>query len=201
MRYRVVDPIVGSIILDERRNVKNLTLVVKESGEIRLTYPYGYGKANALLFAQSKKDEIEKIRSKDKERRKERGEDLEESAAQRAARETLYRVELMGKAKEYLPGRLSEISKLTGLKYRGLYLGDARSRWGSCNSKGRITFSLYLMRLPKHLIDFIIVHELCHTVHMNHSADFHALVNRYVGGREKELDAELKVFIKNNKIF
>ena len=49
-----------------------------------------------------------------------------------------------------------------------------------------------MMLLPPHLRDYVIIHELCHTVHHNHSPRFHALVDRLTGGRERELDKELK---------
>ena len=50
------------------------------------------------------------------------------------------------------------------------------------------------MTLPAHLRDFVLLHELCHTVHHDHSARFHALLNRCVGGREQELNRELKTY-------
>ncbi|MFI3282298.1 MAG: M48 family metallopeptidase, partial [Rikenellaceae bacterium] len=100
--------------------------------------------------------------------------------------------ELRRKAIEYIPKRVEEISAATGLKYNRLIIRPTQTKWGSCSSQKNISLSLYLMSLPKHLIDFVIVHELCHTVHFNHSAEFHALVNRVVGGKEKLLNKELK---------
>jgi hypothetical protein len=50
------------------------------------------------------------------------------------------------------------------------------------------------MRLPMHLVDFVILHELCHTVEMNHGTKFHALLNRVCGGNEKELNRQLRTF-------
>ncbi len=68
----------------------------------------------------------------------------------------------------------------------------ARTKWGSCTGRNDISLSLYLMTLPEHLRDFVIIHELCHTVHHDHSPRFHALVDRLTGGREKALARELK---------
>jgi predicted metal-dependent hydrolase len=68
------------------------------------------------------------------------------------------------------------------------------SRWGSCTREGNISLSLYLAALPDELVEYVCIHELCHTVHPNHSAEFHALVDFYIGGREKVLQKELKMF-------
>lgn len=101
---------------------------------------------------------------------------------------------LRREAKEYLPARVKELAQRTGLGFRSVSVRATRSKWGSCSSRNDLSMSVYLMLLPDHLIDFIIIHELCHTVHRNHSAAFHALVDHHVGGREKELNRELKQF-------
>ena len=101
---------------------------------------------------------------------------------------------LRREAKEYIPQRVEEIAQRTGLGFRSVSVRATRSKWGSCSSRNDLSMSVYLMLLPDHLIDFIIIHELCHTVHRNHSAAFHALVDHHVGGREKELNRELKQF-------
>ncbi len=82
----------------------------------------------------------------------------------------------------------------TGLRYAKMTVRAARSKWGSCSGKGNISLSLFLMTLPEHLRDFVIIHELCHTVHHDHSLRFHALVDRLVGGREKLLVRELRTY-------
>ena len=85
-------------------------------------------------------------------------------------------------------------SRITGLKYNKLTIRASRTKWGSCTGTNNISLSLFLMTLPEHLRDFVIVHELCHTVHHDHSPKFHALVDRLVGGNEKALNRELKAF-------
>jgi predicted metal-dependent hydrolase len=86
------------------------------------------------------------------------------------------------------------VSRRTGLSYRSVAIRATRSKWGSCSSRNDLSLSVYLMLLPDHLIEYIIVHELCHTVHRNHSAEFHSLVDHHLGGREKECNRELKQY-------
>ena len=102
--------------------------------------------------------------------------------------------ELRRAAKADLPDRIGRISRITGLKYNKLTIRASRTKWGSCTGTNNISLSLFLMVLPEHLRDFVIVHELCHTVHHDHSPKFHALVDRLVGGNEKALNRELKAF-------
>ena len=102
--------------------------------------------------------------------------------------------ELRRAAKADLPGRIGRLSEATGLKCEKLSIRASRTKWGSCSGSNHISLSLFLMTLPEHLRDYVIVHELCHTVHHNHSPRFHALVDRMVGGNEKALNRELRAF-------
>lgn len=95
-------------------------------------------------------------------------------------------------AKNILPSRLSEISRKTGLKFRSVTIRNTVSKWGSCSARDDISLSIHLMRLPNHLIDYILIHELCHTVHKNHGPDFHALLNHHTEGLHKNLRKELR---------
>jgi len=64
--------------------------------------------------------------------------------------------------REYLTQRLEYWSKKTGLKYKGLTLVDVKRHWGMCMQDNRIKLNAHLIRLPKELIDYIILHELAH---------------------------------------
>lgn len=75
-------------------------------------------------------------------------------------------------AEEYLSARLGEISRATGLKYSSLRLINARTRWGSFDDKGAVSLNWRLILLEPYLIDYIIVHELCHQIYMDHSKNF-----------------------------
>lgn len=101
---------------------------------------------------------------------------------------------LRREARELLPAMVEVVSRRTGLNYRSVAIRATRSKWGSCSSRNDLSLSAYLMLLPDHLIEYIIVHELCHTVHRNHSAEFHSLVDHHLGGREKEFNRELKQY-------
>ncbi|CAA6823510.1 MAG: Putative predicted metal-dependent hydrolase, partial [uncultured Sulfurovum sp.] len=63
----------------------------------------------------------------------------------------------------------------------------AKTRWGSCSSRDRVSFSYYLMKLPLSLVEYVVVHELAHIKHKNHSADFWSLVESYLADyKQKE---------------
>jgi predicted metal-dependent hydrolase len=75
-------------------------------------------------------------------------------------------------AERLLSLRLKELAVKYGFSFRSLKVKKLRSRWGSCSSQSDITLNIYLIQLPWKLIDYVILHELTHTQHMNHSQDF-----------------------------
>lgn len=101
---------------------------------------------------------------------------------------------LRREAQKLLPTMVEAASRRTGLSYRSVAIRATHNKWGSCSSRNDLSLSVYLMLLPDHLIEYIIIHELCHTIHRNHSVAFHSLVDHHLGGREKELNRELKQY-------
>lgn len=93
-----------------------------------------------------------------------------------------------------LPQRLDELARIHGFTYSSVELKDMKSRWGSCSSKKGIQLNVQLMRLPDELIDHVLLHELCHTVEMNHGPRFHELLNKVDGGRAALHERQLKTY-------
>lgn len=100
--------------------------------------------------------------------------------------------ELRLHAKMYLPRRTEEIARECGFKYSGVKVQSSRTCWGSCSARNSINLSLFLMTQPSHLIDYVIKHELCHTVHHDHSDKFWELMDRVTDGKAHALRKELK---------
>jgi len=97
-------------------------------------------------------------------------------------------------AEKLLFPRVDEISTRTGMTFRKVSIGSAHTRWGTCSSQDDIILSCRLLLLPDYLIDFVILHELCHIAHKNHGPKFHALLDRLSNGKEAQYDKELKAY-------
>ena len=88
--------------------------------------------------------------------------------------------ELRRRAKEYLPERTAYFAKIMGVEYTSVKITSAKTRYGSCSGKNGICYSLYLMQKPQEAVDYVVVHELAHTVHHNHSPLFYQLIEKYM---------------------
>ena len=86
--------------------------------------------------------------------------------------------ELADKALDYIPKRVEYFSKLIGVNYGRITIRSQKTRWGSCSAKGNLNFNCLLMLTPPEIIDYVVVHELCHRKQMNHSSAFWAEVEK-----------------------
>lgn len=107
----------------------------------------------------------------------------------RKALEETYRLE----AKNYLPLRVAYFAQQFGFNYQKVVIKKAGTRWGSCSYQNNINLNLHLMRLPAHLRDYVILHELAHTVEKNHGPRFWALLDK-ISGNAQGLDQEMKKY-------
>lgn len=122
-----------------------------------------------------------------------KGMDYRSAEVQDVARKALIHA-LKGEGKEVLPGLVEELARRHGFRYGKVTVRATTSRWGSCSPDNNISLSVFLMCIPVHLRDYVILHELCHTRHKDHSPRFHALLDSLLGGREKQLSAELRKY-------
>jgi predicted metal-dependent hydrolase len=96
-------------------------------------------------------------------------------------------------AKAILPGRIELLAKRHGFKYGSLTIKNMKTRWGSCTSHNGINLNLHLVRLPEYLSDYIILHELVHTIHKNHGNYFWESLDKLCGNAKMKAK-ELKNF-------
>jgi predicted metal-dependent hydrolase len=90
--------------------------------------------------------------------------------------------QLRAQAKQELPPRLAELAALHGFHYNKVFIKNNVSNWGSCSSLGNINLNLRLVELPSQLRDYVMLHELCHLKYLNHSPEFHALLESVCPG-------------------
>ncbi len=87
---------------------------------------------------------------------------------------------LKQESEELILPRVHDLALENDFSYSGLHFKKLKTRWGSCDQKNNLIFNIYLIQLPWNLIDYVIIHELSHTVHHNHSREFWAQVEKCV---------------------
>lgn len=95
-------------------------------------------------------------------------------------------------AKIILPQRLYMLSQTHNLPYKAVKINNSEGRWGSCSASKSINLSYYLILLPKHLIDYVLLHELTHTKEMNHGDGFWKILNQLTDNKALALRNEIR---------
>lgn len=90
--------------------------------------------------------------------------------------------------------RTIELATEHGLSFNKLSFRNNKTRWGSCSGNNNISLNIQLIRLPDHLIDYVILHELAHIIHKNHSSSFWDYLSILLGNNAKQTDKELKKY-------
>ncbi len=109
---------------------------------------------------------------------------------EKACRDALSRW-LVRTTRQQLVPRLKELSNRTGLKYKNVSIRKQRTRWASCSKRQMISLNCKLLFLPPTLVDYVMVHELCHLSYMNHSKKFWSLLRTYCPNY-LQLDTQLR---------
>lgn len=152
-------------VIKSRR--KTYSISIDENGNVLFRVPLSTSERQILQIAEEKKRWIVTHCQKRLEQ-KEHQPDSGLSDVQKKALETRYKEA----ARSYIPRRVAYYHAMTGGTYRRITIRDQKTRWGSCSSKGTLSFNWRLMLAPPAILDYVVVHELCHLTHMNHSADF-----------------------------
>lgn len=144
------------------------------------------GKAHRIVFEQSLSAKNATARLKDQVIIVRVPADLSinSESVQAAAHKASLRA-LRAEAEQLLPRRLREIADSYGYRFASVSVRQLKTRWGSCSAQKDITLNYYLMQLPWPLIDYVLIHELVHTKHLNHSAAFWAAMESHIPGAKK----------------
>lgn len=162
-----------TVVFSKRRSIG---FEVKPGGEIIVRLPQRMSVKAALPVIEERKDWIYDAYLKQKDKT-----DIQSARQEEQSDPRLAYLEKKYKkaAKQYIYERVEYYLPLIGGSYRSIRIGDQKTRWGSCSSNGTLSFSWRLMLAPPRVLDYVVIHEICHLTHMNHSAQFWALVEAF----------------------
>lgn len=153
---------------------KSIAVQVQVGGQIVVRAPYTMTVVQVASFLECKREWIEANHKKIMERAPHHIPLSLEEAATAASLDK----KLQKEARKHIPLRVAYFCQYTGGIYTSVSIRNQKTRWGSCSSRGTLSFNYRLMLAPAEVLDYVIVHELCHLTHMNHSKDFWSMVER-----------------------
>ena len=162
-----------------RSNTKTLAIQINPDLSVTVRVPMYAPQSDIERILQDKEGwiqkHIEKIREQEANKKEIQGESVE---SEYLTNEEIKK--LADKALQHIPKRVSYFAKQIGVTYGKITIRNQKTRWGSCSSKGNLNFNCLLMLTPPEVIDYVIVHELCHRKEMNHSGTFWAEVEKVI---------------------
>ncbi|MCH5280357.1 MAG: M48 family metallopeptidase [Lachnospiraceae bacterium] len=157
-----------------RSKRKTYGISIAPGGKVTVRIPLRGSERFAVSMVESKKNWI--AASVLKLRQVEPYSSQKEKSPAQKRLETIYR----NGAKEYIPKRVSYFARMLSVSYGTITIRDQKTRWGSCSSKGNLSFNWRLILAPPQVLDYVVVHELCHRKEMNHSKRFWELVESII---------------------
>ncbi len=191
----------GEVNYVRSQRARRLAIRISHQGEVKVTVPQMVGRREAERFLLSRKDWILAKKQQLIEQQKQgislangsveiRGRNVALKPDGKGPEEVLWKA-LLPEAKAYLPGRTLELAGEHGLRISGVKVRRMYTRWGSCTAKNGINLNSWLLMLPDHLSDYVILHELAHTRQKNHGPRFWKLLDEMTGGEALKLRREL----------
>jgi len=170
-----------------RSRRRTLAIEIDRNGHITVRAPFNVANYKIREFMEEKEDWIERSLKKMEERRNRRfegdygeeGNNGPETITDELPPLTESELKsLAEQAKIKIPARVEHFAKIIGVTYGRITIRTQKTRWGSCSSKGNLNFNCLLLRAPDEVLDYVVVHELCHRLEMNHSKNFWVQVER-----------------------
>ena len=149
-----------------RSNRKTVAIQVNSDRSVTVRAPRSASEKDIEEILKKKKAWI----SKHIEKINETKERFEAEPTEKLTREKV--IALADEALKVIPERVEYFAKVIGVTYGKITVRNQKTRWGSCSSKGNLNFNCLLMLAPPEVLDYVVVHELCHRKQMNHSKAF-----------------------------
>ena len=149
-----------------RSNRKTVAIQVNSDLSVTVRAPRSVSEKDIEEILKKKEAWI----SKHIEKIKETKERVEAEPTEKLTREKV--IALAEEALKVIPERVDYFAKVIGVTYGKITVRNQKTRWGSCSSKGNLNFNCLLMLAPPEVLDYVVVHELCHRKQMNHSKAF-----------------------------